>query len=307
MKKIINKFCIAILLINILISTTNIYAAVNITMKNSTVNENSNTKNTTVNNTTNNTVTNTIKEEAKNNTPEVDSSKKVYDYANLLTEQEEYIIYSDIIKFIETYNMDMAIVTINKNNKKTSMEYADDFYDYNDFGIGSQKDGLLFLIDMDKRMMWISTTGYAIKMYNDNRIDAILDYTYDKISKKDYYGCASEFIEYSNYFAKKGVSTSAKDDRIISTPIKIISVIIPSSIITIIFIAIGVSKHKNVKKQKLAKIYEKNFKISVQRDDFVSRHTSKVRIESSSGGYSGRSSTHSGSSGRSHGGGGRSF
>ncbi len=43
----------------------------------------------------------------------------------------------------------------------------------------------------------------AIEIYNDKRIDAILDYTYDKISKKDYSGCAEQFIKYATYFAKK--------------------------------------------------------------------------------------------------------
>ena len=315
MRKRVNKFCIVILLIKILMSTTNVYAAMNITRVNSIINETSSTKSVTENNI----ITDTTKEKAEKNTPKVDASRKVYDYANLLTEQEENSLSNDITKFIGTYHMDMVIVTISENNKKSSMEYADDFYDYNDFGIGDSNDGLLFLMDMDKRVMWISTTGYAIKIYNDARINSILDDTYNKISKKDYYGCASEFIKSSSYFADEGVitsnntvaSTSMKDNRL--TLKKVVYVIIPSSMITIIFIIIGVRKHRNVKEQKLAKGYRKNLNINVERDQFISKHTSRVRIESSTssgswgGGGSGSSSTHSGSSGVTHGGGGRSF
>ena len=141
---------------------------------------------------------------AKDKTPSVDNTLKIYDYAKLIPDDKEKEIYNMIKKFISKYNMDMAIVTINENPKSSSMGYADDFYDYNDFGVGVNKNGLLFLIDMDNRKMWISTTGKAIEIYNDKRIDAILDYTYDKISKKDYSGCAEQFIKYATYFAKKG-------------------------------------------------------------------------------------------------------
>ena len=97
-------------------------------------------------------------------TPKVDASEKVYDFAGLLTESEEASLYNKIMTFINTYNMDMAVVTIDNNNKASTMAYADDFYDYNDFGVGSTFDGLLFLIDMDNREMWISPTGEAIIM-----------------------------------------------------------------------------------------------------------------------------------------------
>ena len=186
-------------------------------------------------------------------------------------------------------------------------DYADDFYDYNDFGVGVNKNGLLFLIDMDNRKMWISTTGKAIEIYNDKRIDAILDYTYDKISKKDYSGCAEQFIKYATYFAKKGRNGG---DTIISTSKMIKSSLICSSIATAIFIIIGVCSHRKPQKNREASKYiSKPLKLTEQTDQFLDKHVSQTRrVESSSSsGESSGSSTHSGSSGTSHGGGGRSF
>ena len=95
-------------------------------------------------------VTDTVKRAALS-TPKVDEKEKVYDFANLLTDEEEKKLYNSINEYIEKYDMDMAVVTIDKNNKASAMDYADDFYDYNNFGIGSTHDGLLFLIDMDTR------------------------------------------------------------------------------------------------------------------------------------------------------------
>ena len=138
------------------------------------------------------------------NTPKVDEEEKIYDFANLFSTEEENQLYLKVIDFITKYNYDMVIVTINNNPKSSARNYADDFYDYNYFGKGFNHDGILFLIDMDTREMWISTTGDCIKMYNDYRIDKILDTCYTYITKTNYYKTAESFITKSSTFANNG-------------------------------------------------------------------------------------------------------
>lgn len=246
---------------------------------------------------------NTNSQKAKANTPVVDATKKIYDYANLITKDEEEALYNKVQEFINKYDMDMAIVTINSNPKSSSMAYADDFYDYNNFGKGTNKTGLLFLIDMQNRNMWISTTGDAINIYTDSRINTILDYTYDKISNEDYNGCAEQFIDKASYFANKGLTGGSK---VVTVPKMICNSLIFAGIVTIVFICIGLATHRKPKKKKEASNYiTQPLKLSNKLDTFLDKHVSKVKIETSSS--SGGSSTHSGSSGTSHGGGGRSF
>ena len=84
-------------------------------------------------------------------TPAVDASEKIYDFADLFTDEEEVLLYNKVIQYINSYQMDLAIVTIDTNNKADARSYADDFYDYNDFGNNDSRDGLLFLIDMQNR------------------------------------------------------------------------------------------------------------------------------------------------------------
>lgn len=246
---------------------------------------------------------NTNSQKAKANTPVVDATKKIYDYANLITKDEEEALYNKVQEFINKYDMDMAIVTINSNPKSSSMAYADDFYDYNNFGKGTNKTGLLFLIDMQNRNMWISTTGDAINIYTDSRINTILDYTYDKISNEDYNGCAEQFIDKASYFANKGLTGGSK---VVTVPKMICNSLIFAGLVTIFFICIGLATHRKPKKKKEASNYiTQPLKLSNKLDTFLDKHVSKVKIETSSS--SGGSSTHSGSSGTSHGGGGRSF
>ena len=233
----------------------------------------------------------------KENTTQASKNLKIFDYADLLTDNEEEEIYTQIRSYISEKNMDMVIVTIDDNDKNSAMEYADDFYDYNDFGIGEDKSGVLFLIDMDNRKMWISTTGRAKNIYKSATIDKILDYTYDKITVKDYKGCVEEFIKYATEYGNSGIKSYQITQCIfIST--------IAATIITIIYIVVGLTKHRNVKLRQDGKEYA-TLDLKNSNDAFLDKNVIKTRIETNSGGSGG--GIHTGSSGTSHGGGGRSF
>lgn len=254
------------------------------------------------------------------NTPKVDETEKVYDFADLFTDYEEKELYSDITEFISDSNLDMAIVTIDSNNKHSAENYAYDFYDYNYFGVGDTHDGVLFLIDMDTREMYIATTGEAILLYSDARIDKILDATYEEIANKRYYECADKFIEKAEYYFRLGVPNSNKDYTINSNgdyvrKNKVIefeeyfATLFLAFFIALTIVFIMKSKHKTVKKATTAWTYMHNPVITNRADTFLTTHTSRVYdppVSSSSGGGGG-SSISSGSSGRSHGGGGRRF
>lgn len=230
-------------------------------------------------------------------TPYVDEQEKIYDFANLFTESEEKKLYEHAQQFIEETELDIVIVTIDENNKSTAMAYADDFYDYNNFGIGNENSGILFLIDMDNRKMWISTTGNAISIYTNSRINSILDNCEVPIKSEKYFETADTFI------------TSAKTEYTLhKTTGWIVGFIIAaviSAIVPTIFCLIKKLKHKTVAAATNADCYleKDSIKYIDKKDIFIRTYTSRTVRQSSSS--SGRG--HSGSSGVRHGGGGRSF
>lgn len=251
-------------------------------------------------------------------TPCVDNSVKVYDFADLLTDSEEELLYDEVNNYINKNNYDLAIVTISTNNKNNSQDYADDFYDYNSFGISNTKDGVLILIDMDKRYVYISTTGYAIKMYDDKRIDSIIDSGYDYLKNENYYETFSQMISKLDYyydldFPKSNsnliISSDGSVSYILKVPYEFIFVL--SLIITLIVSLILYFKSKLKLKTPSTINYLKKGKITVRSDNFINSVVTHVRRSESnysSGGSShGGSHTHTSSSGSSHGGGGRHF
>lgn len=241
------------------------------------------------------------------NTPSVDASEKVYDFANLLTDSEEKDVYYQVQNFIMEHDMDLAIVTIDSNNKGSQVEYADDFYDYNDFGIGSSRDGVLFLIDMQYRQIYMSTTGDAIQMYSDYRIDQIMNAIYQYMTDTDYFNGISNFIDELSYYASVGYPEMDEASRLsVGQCLKYGAII--SAIATFIIMLVLVNKNKLVRPATTAREYLDKESVVVNNygDIFMGSNTVKHKIEHSSS-SSGGSSTHSSSSGSSHGGGGHGF
>lgn len=247
-------------------------------------------------------------------TPAVDETEKVYDFAELLTEEEEQNIYQKVTEFINKHQLDLVVVTINENDKGSPSVYADDFYDYNKFGINSSRDGILFLIDMEAREIYMSTTGNAIIMYNDNRIEEALDAVYSYMTNQNYNTGIQNFISKIDDMAGQGVPSGNKnaylDEKGNIKYVKKISwllLMIISLGITGIIMSILIFKNKLVRKKTTAKEYLKkeSVKITSISEKLIGTNTIRHRIVDSSS--SGGSSTHSGSSGISHGGGGHGF
>ena len=243
--------------------------------------------------------------------PTVDASLKIYDYADLFSENEEKQLYDAVTAFIEKNNMDMAIVTIKYNPERQAMVYADDFYDYNEFGKNASNDGVLFLIDMDTREMWISTTGDAINRLNDREIDRILDKCYNKITAKEYFECANEFIKHTDILIKSTGSQTTFSPAF--NPEQILIGAAGGAIVGMIYYAMGSSKHRLIRRENRARNYESKLNLTTNTDILVHHTVNRVyspqTTSSGSGGFGGGggSSIHIGSSGISHGGGGRHF
>lgn len=251
------------------------------------------------------------------NTPAVNAKEKVYDFADLLTNEQEFSLYNNINYFINDSSYDLVIVTIDDNPKYSAMEYADDFFDYNDFGFNSSRDGVLVLIDMDTREVYISTSGMAIKMYSDYRIESIIDAGYYNLTNGNYYGCLSEMInEIENYYdlgfpsENNNLHIDENGNPYYIRKMPYLMIFLAAGTFCLIVTMILYYKTRSVVKKHNIASYINMENTNINKNEiFLTTYTSKIRRQtsSSSGGGGGGSSFHRSSSGRSHGGGGRRF
>lgn len=229
----------------------------------------------------------------------LDTDLKVYDDAALFTEEEQELLMEKARRIAEDRRMDVVVVTADDTLGKSSMAYADDFYDYNGFGFGDEYDGVLLLIDMDNRVAWISTSGRAIGIFNDNRIDRILDKMEGHLRADDFYRAADVFLDEVDYYTAGGFRKAVRH-----IPIYLIISLAAAGI----SVAVMASYNKG-RKTVTADTYldHDSIRLRDNRDVYIRTAVTKRVISSSSGGGHGGSSTHVSSSGHTHGGGGRSF
>ncbi len=248
--------------------------------------------------------------------PEADKTKKIYDYADLLTDEEEKDLYDRVVKYIEKYNLDMALVTINENPYGSSDRdislYAEDFYEYNKFGMNSSHDGIIILIDMDNRAPCVTATGQGILIYDDERKISMNDDAFDNIADAKYYDAFLSYIDDASNYASEGVAPSNAlyciDEngeyykcREEEKSVNWIVTILTSVFGALCPVLVHTRKYRGVKLATKADNYLKENNITGKQDKFLTTFTSRVPVHHDNGGHGGGGSSISrGSGGMSH-------
>lgn len=239
------------------------------------------------------------------------ASDAIVDEADLLTQEQEDDLAGLALSIRNTYNMDVVVVVVSSLDGKTSQEYADDYYDYNGYGIGDDYSGVLFLLAINDRDYAISTCGEAIDALSDDDIDYLLDCVFDDFRNGDYYLGLRTYLEnleneFYNYANTKDEVTKSKDPNYGKIGVFSLAIGAGAGGIGLATMRSGMN---TAKPQVGAQSYLANnsFALPVNRDTFLYSRTSRTRIQSQSSRSGGRGSTHVGSSGRTHGGGSRKF
>lgn len=128
---------------------------------------------------------------------------RLVDDAGLLSVSEKRTLTAKLGEISSRQKLDVVIVTQNGLGGKSIRDFADDYFDYNGYGYGKGKDGILLLVDMDSRNYWISTCGYAIKVFTDAGIDYIGDCFKDDLSAKNYFDAFDTFADKCDEFINR--------------------------------------------------------------------------------------------------------
>ncbi|MBP5684588.1 MAG: TPM domain-containing protein [Bacilli bacterium] len=266
----------------------------------------------------------------------VDAKEKIYDFSDILTEDEEKELKGLIDEYYKKTGFEIVILTDNVAYIKDSENtvYAEDFYDYNDFGLEDKyySGVIIFRNTYENPYYEMVATGKAQIYYplkenalinNDDMldIDYILDSIYDEISGKQYLSGFKHFISILNTMYDSGIPREMEGYTLDDTghlvpPEKppeeyktpTILMLISSIVGTSIFTGVNVKKNKMVKHEYDADNYLDHSTINYTKrtDTFVNSVVTHHRISTDSGGSGGGGfSSHTGSSGFGHTSGGR--
>ena len=251
---------------------------------------------------------------------------RVVDQAGLLSESERGELERKADAIREEYDMDVVILTVDSLEGKTPQDYADDYYDDNGYGCGQEMSGLLFLLAMEDRDWYISTSGNAIYAVTDYGIQLLGETALPDFSAGRYGAGFDAFLtalpEYldayergtplDGYADTSGSFYHGDQETVVHyreprSPSLLVSLLIglAAAAVTVLIMRACMNTRKP---QHSACAYLENdsFHLRTQRDLFLYSDMRKTpRPKQNSGG--GGSSVHTGSSGSSHGGGGGKF
>lgn len=248
--------------------------------------------------------------------------ERVYDYANILTPEEEELLRSQIAAAEKKLRMDIVLVTLNQpmegeeamnehgasspRLERVMEAYADNFWDDNRFGYnkGFEGNGLILVDNVyEGQGYWhISTSGVAEDELSSYDIDGLLDELDRHYDAENPYRGYSEFVDavVDRFRMRYGLSLGWL----------FLSLVLPIVVALCFFI-------KNMKQYKAKDTAAANAyviggqpTVNNQSDDLLRKSVTHRRIETSSsgghsGGHSGGGGHHHSRSGASHGGGGR--
>ena len=239
---------------------------------------------------------------------------RVVDEADLLSssEEEENLLHQ-LDEISQRQECDIAVVTVNSLEGKSAKSYADDFYNYNGYGFGENRDGVLLLVSMEARDWWISTTGFGITAFTDAGLDYLSNQFLPLLSDGNYAQCFETYANLCDRFltqAKSGVPYDI--DNLPKEPpsfLWIPGALLLGGIISLIILGAMKSGLKTVHRRDTARDYvvANSFHLTNSRDLFLYQHTSRRAKPKNTNSGGGGSRTHTSSSGTRHGGRGGKF
>lgn len=242
---------------------------------------------------------------------------RMNDGAQLLTEDEDNELEASLEELSVRQRFDVVIATIDSLDGEgyTSMEeYADDLYDYCQFGYGANRDGVLLLISKGDRKWHISTCGYGITAFTDAGIQYLGQQMTPDMADGDYATAFRTFIRWTDAYVTAAREGHPYDvNNMPHEPLSILYLglaLVIGLVTALIVTGVMKSQLKSVAPQPDASSYVRqgSMRLTNQHDRFLYRDVHRTeRPKASDSSDSGGSSTHTSSSGTTHGGGGGSF
>lgn len=242
---------------------------------------------------------------------------RMNDSADVLTAEEDSELEDALEELSLRQSFDVTIATVESLESVgyDSMEaYADDLYDYCQFGYGPDMDGVLLLVSVGDRKWHISTCGYGITAFTDAGIQYLGEQMKPFMAEGDYAAAFRTFVQWSDTYIDAARAGRPYDVKTLPreplSPMYLVLAVGIGLVLAWVIVSVMKSQLRSVAFQENAASYvrEGSMKLTNQRDLFLYRDVHRTeRPKESSSSDSGGSSTHTSSSGTTHGGGGGSF
>ena len=246
--------------------------------------------------------------ETEQKTQTVPDTAKLYSFVWRQSAENADALLTRLDEVSVRQKTDIVIVTVSDlENDDTPTALADDIYDRCEFGYGQKQDGILFLLVKESRDWAISTHGKGRDIFTDAGQNYIFGQMRDDLANDRFAAAFDTFVTQCDRFVTQANEGAPYDVH--NLPREPLSAIwIPISVViglvlSLIIVGGMKGKLKTVRSQAAANSYVKEDSMNViESSDLFLYHTVSRTARSKENSSSGGSSTHTSSSGKTHGG-----
>ncbi len=251
----------------------------------------------------------------------------IVDQAGVLSDTEREELNTKLQEFRETNQFDLVIVIATGVDPDDRQTYADDFYDYNGYGYGDDRDGILLLVNVnadgsyESGNSWISTCGSGISLFSYSTIQEMGQVLTPYLTAGNYVTAFQQFITLSKAQYNSGTSGDGwadgdwNEDQSFSVgssgwdvKVIVISALVVGVMGTAVVVLILKRQLISVRPARDASRYvvDNSLQLRNSHDIFLYSHVTQTRRpqQTDNSGPGGGGGIHTSSSGSHHGGGG---
>lgn len=219
------------------------------------------------------------------------------DIPEVLSSQEYDTVYNRLEGIKNTYGVDTAFVITDEISTESAQAEADNLYDYCGYGVGDTYDGILYLVCQPTHEYAFTTCGRGIDIFNDDGLEYIDNAMLPYLKDGNYYEAAMVYADKCEELLQ--MAAEGKPYRKKVNKLYVIGgIILIPLVAAFILMSRKLSQMDTAVMQAGAAQYMKpgSMNMNFSRDIFLYSTVTKYERENSS------STTHTSSSGRTHGG-----
>ena len=232
---------------------------------------------------------------------------RIVDNAGILNTGQRAALGKLIDSISANYHFDLVILTERSIDGASPMDYADDFFDYNNYGTGENRDGCIFLHVTGSRNYWFSTSGRGIDILNSYAFNKLEGDVVKHLRAENNYEAYNKFLLNWEEFLRLDDMGGRRYNFFhqYNIIITIISWALAFGIGFLIVLSWKNSMNTAIAQtQAAAYVVPGSLSFKEKKDTFLFSTVARTKRQSENTSTGGGGRTHTSSSGRSHGGGG---
>ena len=134
----------------------------------------------------------------------------VVDECNMLSNEEFNSLEQKLKNVSDKYDVDVVALIAQDTRGKDLVAFADDYYDENGYGRGTDRSGIIFVIDMNYREIYFSTSGKCINYFTDYGLDSISEQVVRYLPNNPY-GAIDKYGQLCEEYIEKAITDKPVD------------------------------------------------------------------------------------------------